>query len=128
MHRSARVCALLYIVLFVSVCPAACRIDSARLFTKDEGQRKKDRRNFHTFSSHQIGQVLRTSPLFEKTGLATNTYFDGERRNRGQVTVWRARTPEEIVEKVGTKVTQHYIRKSQPKAVTNALEIMGVSQ
>lgn len=91
-------------------------------------RRKKDRRNFHTFSSHQIGQVLRTSPLFEKTGLATNTYFDGERRNRGQVTVWRARTPEEIVEKVGTKVTQHYIRKSQPKAVTNALEIMGVTQ
>ena len=91
-------------------------------------RRKKDRTNYHTFSSHQIGQVLRTSPLFEKTGLATNTYFDGHKRNRGQVTVWRARTPEEIVEKVGTKVTQHYIRKSQPKAVTNALEIMGVTQ
>ena len=91
-------------------------------------RRKKDRTNYHTFSSHQIGQVLRTSPLFEKTGLATNTYFDGQKRNRGQVTVWRARTPEEIVEKVGTKVTQHYIRKSQPKAVTNALEIMGVTQ
>lgn len=83
----------------------------------------QNKRNFHSFSSHQIAQVLRTSPLFDNTGHTTNRY-DGF---SGKVLKWRARTPEEIVEKVGVKVTQHRIRKSQPKAVTNALEIMGVT-
>ena len=80
--------------------------------------------NFHSFSSHQIAQVLRTSPLFDNNGHTTNTYEGFS----GKVFLWRARTPEEIVEKVGAKVTQHRIRKTQPKAVTKALEIMGVTQ
>ena len=64
------------------------------------------------------------TPLFDSNGHTTNTYEGFS----GKVSLWRARTPEEIVERVGTKVTQHRIRKSQPKAVTKALEIMGVTQ
>ncbi len=79
--------------------------------------------NYHSFSSHQIAQVLRTSPLFDNKGHVMNKYDNFS----GKVYLWRARTPEEIVEKINTKVTKHHIRKSQPKAVTNALEIMGVT-
>ena len=88
--------------------------------TERKQSRSSRRTPFHTFSSNVISQVLRTSPLFDKSGYTFNTY-DGA---RGKVMVWRARTTEEIIEKVG--VRKHPIRKTQPKAVKNALETIGV--
>ena len=93
---------------------------TAVINTERKQSRSSRRTPFHTFSSNVISQVLRTSPLFDKSGYTFNTY-DGA---RGKVMVWRARTTEEIVEKVG--VRKHQIRKTQPKAVKNALETIGV--
>jgi len=80
------------------------------------------RKVHHSYTSIQIAQVLRTSPLFDSDGEVRVTYQQGG----AKVKLWRARTTQEILDKVGVKQTQHRLRSSQPKAVKKALETVGV--